>query len=535
MFTDTVRPQADQAGDPGGSDVVTNDAKATDALTAKEDELTPENAGPPHISRRAVGAALAGAALGVVGGAALSERGTRAAAPRRPTAMAAELTAAERPASGGSTYRLFGRQRGPSAAVASGAKGLVTSLLFEMKTGGGWLEGYWLWVCGSGQSTAPQTFTVWLPYVGAHYADTGAIVPGTTVTSGELVPGGWNFIPLRHPVPLSIAASYQLETGTTGGIPLTQNMWGKGEPWAKGVTRGPLYAPPTRPGSTAQCAVAPGSNPTKIVPAYGYASAYFWLDVQVTTKAPAGSSVRLWPGMPRVVAPPKTTGTEAADTNEQSCGTEFWLSAECKLDKIWFYSPPANPVAGAPAAALLPSACGIFGVANQSMVSGTMQGSTGPHASKMPNWRKADGSAAKPGDGWVYCAYAGVKLPEGKYKTAVYCFGGGTTMDYKYYFFQEQQFYFGPVINGNTGAAIGPATVPDGIRSGPLYSPNVASASLAQSNGTVPTIAAGTNVHANSTYQVNDSSNTGTFLYPDTFDSADSGETRWVDVEVTEV
>ncbi len=46
-------------------------------------------------------------------------------------------------------------------------------------------------------------------------------------------------------------------------------------------------------------------------------------------------------------------------------------------------------------------------------------------------------------------------------------------------------------------------------------------------------IPVGTIVHGNSTYQVNDSSNTGTFLYPDTFDSADRGEVRWVDVEVT--
>jgi hypothetical protein len=515
---------------------VTYDAKATEHAQSgvAHAGASPENAGPPHISRRAVGAALAGAALGVVGGAALSERGTRAAASRRPAAMAAELTAAERPASGGTTYRLFGHQRGPAAAVASGAKGLVTSLVFEMKTGGGWLEGYWLWVCGSGQSTAPQTFTVWLPYVGAHYVDTGAIVPGTTVTSGALSPGGWNFIPLRHPVPLSIATSYQLETGTTGGIPLTQHMWGKGEPWAKGVTSGPLYAPPAGPNSTDQCAVAPGSNPTKIVPAYAYASPYFWLDVQVTTKAPSGSSYRLWPSMPTIAEPPKTAGEDEADTNEQSSGTEFWLSAECKLDKIWFFSPPANPLVGAPAAALLPSACAIFSIANQSMVSGTLRGSTGQHPSSMPNWRKADGAKAKPGDGWVYCAYDGVKLPKGKYKTAVYCYGGGTTMDYKYYFFQEQRFYFGPVINDNTGAPIGAATVPDGIRNGPLYSPSLGSASLAQSNGTLAKITAGTNVRGNSTYQVNGPSNSGTFLYPDTFDSADNGETRWVDVEVTE-
>jgi len=75
--------------------------------------------------------------------------------------------------------------------------------------------------------------------------------------------------------------------------------------------------------------------------------------------------------------------------------------------------------------------------------------------------------------------------------------------------------------------------VPDGISNGPLYSPNLAKAALGQSNGSVPTIAAGSPVHANSTYQLNDASNTGMFLYPDTFDSSDNGEVRWVDVEVT--
>ena len=44
---------------------------------------------------------------------------------------------------------------------------------------------------------------------------------------------------------------------------------------------------------------------------------------------------------------------------------------------------------------------------------------------------------------------------------------------------------------------------------------------------------AGTIAPGNSTYQVNDTTNTGTFLYPDTFDTSDNGETRWIDAEVT--
>jgi hypothetical protein len=71
-------------------------------------------------------------------------------------------------------------------------------------------------------------------------------------------------------------------------------------------------------------------------------------------------------------------------------------------------------------------ACAIFDVATQSMVDGTLRGTAGPNPTNMADWRKPDGQAARPGDGWIYRAYEGVRLPKGKYKTAVYCYGGGT-------------------------------------------------------------------------------------------------------------
>ncbi len=508
-----------------------DDTRPIDAVTAGEPA---ERAGAPSFTRRAAGMTLAGAAVGLAGAAALAGR-AHAAAPRGQALTAAGLADAELPAAKAATHRLFGHLKGPKTAVPTGRAGLVTSLIFEVTTGGCWLEGYWLWVCHTGQSTAPQKFTLWILYQGADYVNTGEIVADTTVTSRKLVPGRWNFVPLPHAVPLSIATVYQLETGAIGGVPLTQKMWGPGDRWAKGVTNGPLFAPSSGPNSTDQCAAATGSNPTKVVAEYSSDFPYFWLDAQITTKAPAGSSYRLWPSMPLIVAPPKTTDSDQADTNEQSSGTEFWLSAKCTLNKIWFWSPIPNPIAGTPAAALLPGACAIFDIATQTIVDGTLQGMAGPDPTTMPDWRKPDGTAAKAGDGWIYCAYDGVTLPAGKYKAAAYCYGGGTVMDYEYYFFSEQRFYFGPIINDTTGVVIGPATVPDGIANGPLYSPNLAKAAPAESNGTVPTIPAGTIVPGNSTYQVNDSSNTGTFLYPDTFDSEDDGEVRWVDVEVTPV
>ena len=431
------------------------------------------------------------------------------------------------------TYRLLANQTGPTTATPTGSSGLVTGLIFEVTTGGCWLDGYWWWVCPEGQSTAAQTFTLWLLFPGANNEPDGELVPGTSVTSGELVAGQWNFVPLPQAVPLSIATTYMLETGSVGGVPVTPNLWGSGEPWAAGKTSGPLFAPPAGPDGMNQCPEAVGSNPAKIMAVYnGYPpNAYRWLDPQVTTEAPPSSSYRLWPGMPLVGATPKTS----PDTQEQSAGTEFWLSVDCTLDKIWFWSPVANLAAPLPAATMLPGSCAIFAITPGStpqgtMVQGTQQGVTGPNPApdQMPDWRKPDGTPAAPGDGWVYCAYEGVTLPPGKYKTAAYCYGGGTVDSNDYLFFSEQRFYFGP--DGTQ-----PAAAPDGISNGPMYSPNVANASPAYSKGNVVGVPPGTVVPGNSTYQLNNSTNTGTFLYPDTFDNSDNGENRWVDVEVTPV
>jgi hypothetical protein len=94
-------------------------------------------------------------------------------------------------------------------------------------------------------------------------------------------------------------------------------------------------------------------------------------------------------------------------------------------------------------------------------------------------------------------------------------------------------FYFGAKSHANP-ATPGVASA-NGIVNGPLSSPNLANASLAEANGTVSSVPAGTLVPGNSTYQNNDETNTGTFVYPYSFDSKDNGELRWLDVEVTPV
>ncbi len=369
------------------------------------------------------------------------------------------------------TYRLFPSTSGPASPVSFSGP-FMAGVLFQVTTGGAWFEGYWWWVCPSGQSTSPQQFALWQVY----HVDTGALIPSATVTSPALTPGQWNFVPLDTPVPLTIGACYCACTGFTGSFPDTTDQFGAGDPFAGGITSGPLSAFSDQSGSAPAPFLIPqgafsiaGSDPTAFMPANGNRSDNLWMDLQVADVAPPGASYRLWPSYP--VASDGNLGI-SNDTNKGTMGTEFTLSHACTLDKIWFYSPPG--------VSALPGGCMIWDVPTQQIVAGTQN--------MAPSWSGSVGS------GWVSCAYSGVTLPPGDYLTSVY-FGGGQT------FYTEQNNYFG---GGGPAAAAG-------IVTGPLTSPNV-------TNATPP---------GNSRYQI------GGLSFPDTFDDKDNGETRWVDVEVT--
>jgi Domain of unknown function (DUF4082) len=365
-------------------------------------------------------------------------------------------------------FRLFPTTSGPSSPVSYSGN-FIAGVVFAVTTGAVWLDGYWWWVCPSGQSTSAQEFALWCLYSGP--PGTGTLVANAAVTSGTLTAGQWNYVPLAAPVPLAIGATYIAATGVNGAFPLANSQFGGGDPYSAGITNGPLtaYSDPSgslpSPFSTNQGVFSvAGTDPTANMPTQGSASDNFWMDVQVDTTPPAGPSYRLWPGYPTI------PGSVSIDTGQQTFGTEFKLSQPCMLDNIWFYSPPGVSV--------LPSRCGIWDVSSQAVVSGTDNTS--------PSWSGAAGS------GWVACAYSGVTLPAGEYKTSVY-YGGGSK------FYQENIDYFSSGPGGG------------GITAGPLYCP-------ATSAATPP---------GNSTYH------DGAWAFPDTFDDKDAGENRWVDVEVT--
>jgi hypothetical protein len=310
----------------------------------------------------------------------------------------------------------------------------LAGVLFQVTTGGTWLDGYWWWVCPSGQPTTPQKFALWALYnVGL-----GALVPGATVTSVALTAGQWNYVPLATPVPLAPGACYEVCTGFSGGFPNTNNQFGAGDPYSAGIVNGPLSGFSDQSGTLPAPFSMPqnvfgtaGTDPSVFMPSVGYESANFWMDLQVGTTAPAGTSYRLWPSYP------KLPGASSGSTVSYTLANEFRLSQSCTLDNIWFYS-------GAGSAAL-PSRCAIWNVGTQAEVAGTDKSS--------PSWSGAAGS------GWVACAYSGVTLPPGDYKVAVFSPGGAN-------WFQITTGYW---------SAGGPGT--QGITSGPLTAPGVSTAS----------------------------------------------------------
>ena len=330
------------------------------------------------------------------------------------------------------TYRLFPSTNGPSSPVSYSGP-FMAGILFKVTTGGCWFDGYWWWVSPSGQSTSAQKFALWSVYNGG----VGTLIPAATVTSGALTAGQWNYVPLTTRIPLAIGACYNACTGLSGNFPDTQSQFGSGEPYSAGIVNGPLSAFSDQSGSLA----APfsmsqgvfsvsGSDPAATMPANGNKSDNLWMDLQVDTTPPTGTSYRLWPNYPTL------PGAASGGSPGFTLATEFQLAQPCALDNIWFYS--------APGATALPTRCGIWNVSTQAVVSGTDNTS--------PTWSGAAGS------GWVSCSYSGVTLPAGDYKVAVF-YGGAAN-----WFLFTGSYW----ANGGPGVS--------GISTGPLTAPGLSAA-----------------------------------------------------------
>ena len=131
------------------------------------------------------------------------------------------------------TYRLFNSVSGPATPVPYGGS-FLAGVLFEVTTGGIWFDGYWWWVCPSGQSASAQKFALWQVWG----LGEGTLIPSATVTSGPLSAGQWNHVPLATPIPLTTGVCYNACTGFTGSFPDTNNQFGPGQPYGAGSSAG---------------------------------------------------------------------------------------------------------------------------------------------------------------------------------------------------------------------------------------------------------------------------------------------------------
>jgi hypothetical protein len=413
------------------------------------------------------------------------------------------------------TYRLWPATNGPATANAYSGNFLSGTCFFV--TGEAWFQGYWWWLSSSGgQNTGPTKCALW--QVDAN--GTTHLVAGSVVTSGNLV-AGWNYIPVTTAFQLSYggsvntahqsavagvaqAAQYIAAIAVNGPFPDTTNYWGAGQPGAGGITNGPLTAysaigggmQSPYPGTgTPQGVFTTGSgDPSVMCPTGSSGTDNFWVDVQVSdySGAPSGASVRLWPSFPL-----PDVGANA-DTTLAVSGTAFTLSEACTLNKIWMFSPPG--------ATGLPSRVGIFNSDTKAEIAAAGNSS--------PSWSGAAGS------GWVSVSYTGVTLPAGNYMVAFFN-GSGLSI----YMDSHNHFFSGTDPVG--GAAVGGAGW-NGLSAGAgiLTAPNVANGPLLvydDSSGTK---------HGQTAYQPGNT----TWQYPSEFEaSADWGETRWIDVEVTPI
>ena len=383
------------------------------------------------------------------------------------------------PAAGSLLARLMdgisGRPGNGPGSPAAYAGNFIAGMLWKTTVNGLWLTGYWHWVPPGGD-TIPRKFALW-QLTDTTHGTTQALVPAGTVTSGTLTAGAWNYVPLPAPIGLSGGVPYCACYGyvAVNGFPDTQNQFGSGQPYAAGITSGPLFAYSGQGTATAEpytsnydqgvFSVA-GSDPAAVMPTTADQHSNFWVDVQVSYLPPAGATYRLWPSQPYA------TGWVDDTADNFTLGCEFTLNQACTLGKVWFYSQPG--------VTQLPTECGIWNVATQALVSGTDVTS--------PSWSGAAGS------GWVSVSYTGVTLQAGDYKAAVLNAAGTPAI-------------WNPTTNGYWGT--GPGT--GGVNNGPVGAPDTAHA-------TAP---------GQDTYNLG-----AAFTYPLTYSAPANGANYWVDVEV---
>ena len=418
-------------------------------------------------------------------------------------------------------YRLFPSTSGPASPSAFSGS-FISAVSFTLSQGGCFFTGYFMWVCATGQATTPIKCALWSVTTNT---PTGVLVPGSVVTSGTLTAGQWNFIPLATPIPLAPGldpttstngSAYVAAIGINGNFPDTNGFWGTGGPGINGIAQGPLFA---YSGLASGGGTAPGplslpqglfttseSDPSAGLPGNGSNVDNFWVDVQISTTAPAGytGTYRLWPNKYDANS---STVTDAAVN--YTIATEIDLTAACTLNNVWCFSPSG--------ATSLPTRADVWSIASGLPVASILS----------PVWLLPGGGAGSAGAGWVSAAFAGgTTLGAGKYRVGVFNANGtGGVWGAR----DAGTNYWGNGGSGGVGAA--------GIVSGPLSAPSQPSAQSgwlynSGAPGATPPYSSGTAINAQPVFGQLPS---GLVDFPQLYapNTGTTTQNYWVDLEVT--
>jgi hypothetical protein len=382
-----------------------------------------------------------------------------------------------------------------------------------------WFEGYW-WFVPNGGDTGSQEFCLFtLKTVnGSSPAASSVPIEGSVVSSGTLTAGGWNWIPLDSPLPISVGIGGPSAGGlfiattayvASAGFADTNNAFGAADPYADGITNGPLFTigestpisgSPDFPASGSTFATS-SADPTAQAPPLGSDGSFdmFWLDVQVSDSEPGyAGSYRLWPN--RATANQATTADAAVN---YVIATEVHLSEPCDLNAVWYYSPPGT--------AQLATRASVYSIDSPS---------TGTEVAVIssPSW---SGDAAS---GWVKASFpSGVTLPAGSYKVAVH--NNAATPD-----MWSAKDAGSDYWQSGEGA--------NGVSFGPLTAPKLDDASLAYTfdqtgNLNTPPFSDGTGATVKGQPTFAMSGPAYPYLYAPVGDSGNATQNYWVDLEVT--
>jgi hypothetical protein len=341
------------------------------------------------------------------------------------------------------TWNIFPSTNGP-ASPASLTGSYIAGMMWTPKQSAKWLLGYRAWCCNTGQPTTPVKCALrnsLSPTTGD-----AALVPNSTATTGTLVPGTWNNALLPIPIPVALNAPYIACAAYNGNFPFTISQFGPAEPFASGITQGPLLAySDSSLGATVNatpftlpqgCFTTAFSDPTSpgATPASGNNSFNSWVDVILSDTPPAGFTGP-YEGWPNMYNPPPGA---ALDTNQAfNVAHQFDLSQRCQVGRAKFWS-----ITGA---ASLPTAVGIWDLNAQQLVAANMA----------PTWLNAlTGAPGAAGGGKMTTVMPAVVLPPGQYAVSVFNSNGAAGA------WSPRVYGYFLTGDGANGLSWGPVTIP---------------------------------------------------------------------------